>query len=187
MALAFFAFPWLDIQCSEKSLATQTGFQVITGDGTPTETNESSSKSDSDSENSPDSSPLVAIALLAILGAIVFSVIALFKGNKCAELLSSILPAVALACISLQMMMGFPVKNHFKDSLSEQSTDYSSTSDPTSGLGNSMAAAMMSSIQIKLKPALYLELFALGIPTLLFANSLIDMGRKASLQRDPPA
>jgi hypothetical protein len=185
-ALVLFAFPWLDIQCSEKTLATQTGLQIITGQATPSEEmNDSGDKPDS--EEPLAKSPLVAIALLTVVCGIVFSIIALFKGNKMAELMSSVLPAVALVCILLQIMVGFPVKNHLKDSLAEQSTDYSSTNDPYENFGNSMAAAMMSSIQVKIKPALYIQLFALGIPTLLLANSLIDLGRKRTLPRDPVA
>ena len=41
-----------------------------------------------------------------------------------------------------------------------------------------MATAMMMNIRVKTAPAFYLELLALGIPTLLLANSLIDKYKK---------
>lgn len=185
-ALFLFALPWLDIQCSEKSMATQSGFQVIYGGGSPSEEmkalgNDTEPASDSNSDDSLGFSLLIGLAFIAVVAAVVFSYLALFRGSEAADKYSSFLPAVALGLILLQLMIGFPAKKKLIESMSEgaSKTQHSqSPDDPLSGLGDSMASAMMMNIRVKTAPGFYLELLALGIPTLLLANSLIDKYKK---------
>lgn len=183
-ALFLFALPWIDIQCSEKSMVTQTGFQVIYGGASIADEMESmagndpSAEADFSSEDSMGFAPLVALALVAVLAASAFSVIALLRGGDKAECYSSILPAVALVALLLQMMIGFPAKKKILEAMSEETTQTESADDPFAGLGKSMAAAMMMSIRVKTTPAFYFELLALGIPTLILVNGLIDKQRK---------
>lgn len=189
-ALFLFALPWLDIQCSEKSMATQTGFQVIYGGGSASEEmnalgDESKTKSDTKSPDSMGYSPLIGLALISVIASVWFSYLALFRGSNPAERYSAILPAIALGLILLQLMMGFPAKKKIIEAMSEGSSKSHSSKtmdDPFSGLGESMASAMMMNIRIKTTPALYLELLALGIPSLLLANSLIDKHKKQGEQ-----
>lgn len=188
-ALILFAFPWLDIQCSEKSMATQTGFQVIYGGGSPSdEMKELGNDNEAKDESKPDelgNSPLIGLALVSVIAAVVFSSLALFRGSDRANRYASILPAVALALILLQITIGFPAKKKILESMSEDTSKARSsqtTDDAFSGLGESMATAMMMNIKVKTTPALYLELFALGIPTLLLLNSLIDKYKKQGEQ-----
>ena len=192
-ALFLFALPWLDIQCSEKSMATQSGFQVIYGGGSASDEmkalgDDTKTESASKSPDSMGFSPLIALAFVAVVAAVWFSYLALFQGSEAAVRLSSILPAVALGLISLQIMIGFPAKKKIIESMSKgasESQKSQSIDDPFSGLGESMASAMMMNIRVKTAPALYLELLALGIPTLLLVNSLIDKHKKKGEQDAP--
>ena len=172
-ALILFALPWLDIQCSEKSLGTQSGVQIIYGGGSPAEGMESS---ESDSKNSMEKAPLVGLAFLAVIGAVLFSGIALFFGGKGAEILSSALPAAALILLLVQMKIGFPVQNEIEKSMAESRQ---AGGDDSSAFGSAMGAAVMMNFRVKTLPVFYFELLALGIPTLLFANGLIDRLKKA--------
>jgi len=185
-ALFLFALPWLDIQCSEKSMATQSGFQVIYGGASVSEEmkglgDDTKTKSASKSSDSMGFSPLIGLAFILVVAAVMFSCLALFRGSEAADKYSSFLPAVALGLIWLQLMIGFPAKKKIIESMSEEaskSQQSQSQDDPFSGLGESMATAMMMNIRVKTAPAFYLELLALGIPTLLLANSLIDKYKK---------
>jgi len=171
-------------------MATQTGFQMIYGGGSASDEmkalgDDTKTESQSKAPDSMGFSPLIGLALIAVVAAVVFSYLSLFRRSNSADRYSSILPAVALALILLQLMVGFPAKKKIVEAMSEgaaKSKASQSTADPFSGLGESMAAAMMMNIRVKTTPALYLELLALAIPTLLLANSFIDKHKKQSEQ-----
>ena len=194
-ALVMFAFPWLDIQCSGKSLATQTGFQVIIGDGSPDPQLEALASDEDKKELSRDESIgdandlttkqligdlwdhfwdrgslLVALALIAIIGAFGFSFIAVFRDSERTERLTSVLSASALLLLLVQLLIGFPVKRNLEEHLSKNSSD-SQTDD--GGFGSEMGEVLgaMVNIQVNKTPAFYLELLALGIPTLLLLRN----------------
>ena len=187
-ALILFAFPWLDIQCSEKSVMTQSGLQIVYGGGSASEEMRSSKRdpeagASTDSGDPVGNAPLVGLALLAVAGAVLFSLVALFQGGKFAGSISSILPAVALSLLLGQLMVGFPVKNKIANAMSEAGSQSAATvDDPMASLGASMGsamgAAMMMNFKVRITPAFYLELLALGIPTLLLANGFIDKHKK---------
>ena len=174
-------------------MATQSGFQVIYGGGSASDEmkalgDDTKTESASKSPDSMGFSPLIALAFVAVVAAVWFSYLALFQGSEAAVRLSSILPAVALGLISLQIMIGFPAKKKIIESMSKgasESQKSQSIDDPFSRLGESMASAMMMNIRVKTAPALYLELLALGIPTLLLVNSLIDKHKKKGEQDAP--
>ena len=116
-ALVLFFLPWIDIQCSQKSFATQTGIQAIYGGGSPSEdmkafVEEQNQKNSAASkkEDSMGYSPLVALALLAVIGAVAASFVDLRSSGEPRTNLVGILCAAALVLISAQMMMGFPMK-----------------------------------------------------------------------------
>jgi hypothetical protein len=160
-------------------MATQSGIQVVYGGGSASAemksmNGESGSTSKADSDKSMGFAPLVALALLAVLGATVFSGIALFRGGETATKLSAVLPAVALGFLLVQLMIGFPAKKGIIEAMSEGSSQANAKHDDFSELESSMAQAMMMQIRVKTTPVFYLELLALGIPTLLLANGLID-------------
>lgn len=70
-ALILFFLPWIDIQCSGKSMATQTGMQIIYGGASQAQDAEAFEKegkikrSGGESDDSLGSAPLVAMAVLA--------------------------------------------------------------------------------------------------------------------------
>lgn len=164
-------------------MATQSGIQVVYGGGSASEEMEAmGGKTESmpkpDSTESMGFAPLVALALLAVLGATAFSAIALFRGGERATTMSSILPAVALALLLVQLMIGFPAKKKIIEAMSEGTSEKQSEGDEFAELGASMATAMMMNIRVKTTPFFYFESLALGIPTLLLANSFIDKHKK---------
>jgi hypothetical protein len=184
-ALVLFFLPWIDIQCSQKSFATQTGIQTIYGGGSPSdemkafaEENGQMKSGDGKKDVSMGYSPLVALALLAVIGAVVVSFKALRSSGGPQTNLVGILCATALVMISAQMMIGFPVKKNLGKSMAEASKK-ENTGDPMGDLGTGMATAMMMNIQVRHLPALYIELIMLGLPTLVLANGLIDKIKKA--------
>ena len=183
-ALVLFAFPWIDIQCSGKSVWTQSGFQVIYGGFSPSGENRAfeekrSSEQSFDSEISMGFAPLIGFALLAVIGAVIYSSIALFRGGARAELLSSVLPMIALGLLLFQLMIGFPVKNKISEAMSESSSEIQSEDDEFDALAKSMDETIMMLIRVQTTSAFYLEVLALGIPTLLLVNGLIDKYKKS--------
>ena len=181
-ALFLFLLPWVDIQCSQKSVATQTGLQVIYGGGSASDEMKAMG-GDSQKSDSPESmgfAPLVAIALLCIIGACVFGGLSLFKGDQRADMISMILPAVALALLLIQLMMGFPAKKEILKSMSKDSPQSEKSGDEFDELGSSMAQAMMMNISVKTTTAFYIELFTLGFPTLLLINGFVDKQKRAN-------
>lgn len=183
-ALVLFFLPWIDIQCSGNSMATQTGVQTIYGGGSPSEEMKAfeeekggKKSGDANKEESTGHSVLVALALLAVVGAVVVSFKALRSGDERQSNLVGILCTAALVLISIQMMIGFPVKKELGRSMAEASKN-ESPGDPMGGLGEGMAEAMMMQIQVRHLPALYFSLVMLGLPTLVLANGLLDRMRK---------
>ena len=165
-------------------MATQSGFQVIYGGGSASEEMEalggdSSSSKSASSDESMGFAPLVALALIAVIGAVAFSFIAVFRGGQRADMLSSVFPAAALLLLVIQLMIGFPSKKQVIEAMSEGTSETQAGDDEFgAAMGESMAAAMMMNIRVKTTTAFYLELLALGIPTLLLANGLIDKYKK---------
>jgi hypothetical protein len=183
-ALILFFLPWIDIRCSDKSLATQTGIQTIYGGGSPAADMEAFAKDQDQKKaggNKDDESmgyaPLVALALLAVAGAVGVSIVALRSNDEPRGNAVGILCAVALALLATQMMIGFPAKRKIGESMAETSKK-ESHGDPMEDVGAGMATAMMLNIQVRHLPALYIELIMLGLPTLVLANGLIDKMKK---------
>lgn len=162
-ALIIFAFPWIDIQCSEKSMATQSGFQMIYGGGSASEEmralgGDASSNKPADSNNSTGFDPLVALALIAVIAAVAFSFIDVFRGGERADMLSSVLPAAALLLLVIQLMIGFPAKKQMIEAMSEGTSETQVDEDEFgAAMGKSMATAMMMNIRVKITPAFYLD------------------------------
>ena len=120
---------------------------------------------------------LVALAFLAVVAAVVVSFMALRSDSERLSSFVGMLCAAALILISSQMMLGFPVKKELGRSMAEASESESSDGGMES-FGEGLAGAMMMQIQVRLLPALYLELILLGLPTLILANSLLDRIKK---------
>lgn len=179
-ALILFFLPWIDIQCSNKSMATQTGIQTIYGGGSPAQDMEAFEKegrgrrSGGSDDDSMGFAPLVALAFLAVAGAVVTAFLAIRFAGESRNNLTGILCAVALSLLALQMMVGFPVRKNLGEQLAAQSKTELRTDEPFKEFGEGMAQAMMMQIQIRQLPALYIELVMLGLPTLILANGWID-------------
>ena len=192
-ALILFFLPWIDIQCSQQSIVTQTGIQTIYGGGSPSKEmqafmdEESQTKSSGDnSDESMGFAPLIALALLAVIGAVFLSFIALRSEEPILTTLVGILCAIALVLISAQMVIGFPAKTSLGKAMGESARTEASAS-PMDDFGSGMATAMMMNFQVRHLPSLYITLVMLGFPTLILANGLLDKLKKPSSGYCPPA
>lgn len=165
-------------------MATQSGFQVIYGGGSLSEdmtsmASDSSSEEGASAEDLMGFSPLTALALIAVIGGVAFTLIAIFKGGFRADVLSSLLATLALVFLVIQMVIGFPAKKHMAESMSGGGSEAQPRGEGFGHtMGSSMASAIMSSIQVKTTSIFYLELIVLGIPSLLLANTFIDKYKK---------
>ena len=176
-ALLLFFLPWIDIQCSGKSIATQTGVQATYGGMSLSDDMKSlgdkKTSGSSEKKDTPKSAIITALALLVVLVACVFAYLSFAGSNPFADKMASILPAVALSLLFLQMIVGFPIKNDLQESMSPK--DEQSSGDE---LGNSMAVAAKMSIDAKLTFSFYLTLLALAVPTGLLINDQLEKRRK---------
>ena len=185
IGLCLFGLPWVDIQCSGKSIATQTGFQAMVGSGTPV--TDSSSRSDvslnqgaKDSDENLGLALLVFVAFIFCLLALGYGLFGLLRNSRKTSDGSSILAALALVLLVTQAAIGFPAEAAINES--SQKKEASSSDD---GFGESLAAAMIESFDVQLTAGFYFELVCLGIPTLLLLNSFVDR-YKPSEQVVPP-
>ncbi len=165
-ALVLFFMPWIDIQCSGKSLATQTGIQTITGMATPSE--EMKPKRDrSEQGDQLGTATLAAIAIFALGMAIICLLVSLLNNKTRPDVLGSALCGVALLCLLLQLGQGFPVKEEL---IGQISSDQASNEADS---GGSLAMFMVSNIEIKVLPALMMTCVLMGIPVLLHVSVLL--------------
>lgn len=163
-ALVLFFMPWIDIQCSGKSLATQAGIQTITGMATPSSEIEGIMKNDR--RESLGSSALVATALLATGLGIACLLMALFNGNSKLDALGSILCVLALMCLLTQLFQGFPIKQQL---IAKISMDQASN---PMGMSDSLGFMMAANIQTVILPGFIATCSLLGIPSLLMVSIL---------------
>jgi len=185
-ALVLFFLPWIDIQCSNKTIATQSGVQTIYGGSTISKELEGFAdkgkmrNTTSNKEESMGVSILVGVAFTAVIAAFCAALLA-FRGMPgVSSHAVGILCAAALVSISLQLMIGFPVREKLSEDMAKPAKSQPSE-DPFAGAGASMAAAM---IQVRHLPSIYLELLALGIPTLIAANGMLDKFKKTGKAED---
>ena len=199
-ALIIFAFPWVDIKCTGISVATQSGLQVVSGGATASKGMEamgsdSSIKKAQSANESLGFAPLVALALILVIGSVIFGFITVFQGSERSDRLSSGLAALALLLLLIQLMVGFPAKEGMIEAAAKENSEVQAGEDDPGGemdefgaemdqlgaeMAESMAAAMAANIQVKAATGFYLELLALGIPTFLLVSSLMDKHRKGA-------
>jgi len=206
-ALIIFAFPWVDIKCTGISVATQSGFQVVSGGATASKGMEamgsdSSVKKAQSADESLGFAPLVALALIVVIGSVIFAFISVFQGSERSDRLSSVMAAVALLLLLIQLMVGFPAKKAMIEAMAKENSEVQTGEDETGAemdelgaemdelgaeMAESMAAAMAANIRVKAVTGFYLELLALGIPTFLLVSSLMDKHRKGAQDVAPGA
>lgn len=190
-ALALFFLPWVDFQSSGSKLATQTGIQAISGSGTfPRKTgidivwgsgtfNLDTGLKNFDETGGPRA-PLLGVALLAILAAIILS---FFRLRKSISLpLVEVLCALALILIGFQIFTGLPLKKELEVHTLQSAVEHTRY-DPSAGYDPGLAsAAALMKLEIRHLPGLWLELAVLTIPTLL----LVARGFAALRKRTIP-
>lgn len=185
-ALFLFVMPWLEIQCSGKPIATQSGLQLIYGGAKPAPElaglNEQAKMNHQKAGTPASEEPWKSVGIsflaggaLALIGMATAKSLQSFRNGRGA-LEPGILCAAALACLALQSYAGFPVQRSLVRSMQEGKS--SSGNAPEDKLGDSMAQAVALGIQVKTTAAWYLEMIALGIPTLVLANGLLDRMKK---------
>lgn len=169
-ALILFFLPWISIQCSQKTVATQTGIQAICG-GASLSNDMKSLMQQVGAEKSKEKdhieiAPLVGIAFLLTIAAFALSIAALSSsrsGNW-----AGIAAAVALLLLVTQIGIGFPAQKS-ADKQTAETKSPANSANP-----NINIPAALFDVRTNTLPWFYLELVALGIPVLLLANKLVD-------------
>jgi hypothetical protein len=184
-ALVLFFLPWVDLQCSGQSLATQTGIQVIYGGGSPSPELESMAKDPERSadhtlakEESMGYSILIALVFVLVAAAFVANLLSLRMGTLDQSNIGLVC-AIALLLLITQASIGFPAAAKLKEAMQEAGSTTTKTESAFDAMGESMAKAVMINFKANHTPWLYLEMLALSIPALIYANGLIDRLKKS--------
>jgi hypothetical protein len=181
-AVLFFFLPWTSIECHGRQMATQTGVQVMTGGGTAVEQNDSVRlEVKSRKDPSLGRSYLAIVALLCVVSAVVTGFAAVVTGHRSFAGGPGMLCAWALACLVAQASLDFPAKRELAKELAGKGGGRSKSGPESFERALSQEAA--SRIQVRLLPGFYAELAALGIPTLILLNGLLDRLRAANEKR----
>jgi hypothetical protein len=170
-ALILFFLPWIDIQCSQRTMITQSGVQSIYGGGTLADEFNTGKEND-DKFNSDKDRPAPAILIgLALLLTIVAFGLALSSafGRKNRDRSVGLVCAAALILIVLQIILKFPGERDIAQSMNKGKVD---SGDLSASLGSALI-----DIRVEYRTPLNLELAALGLPVILLLNSLIDKRR----------
>lgn len=173
IALFLFFLPWIDFQCSGKTLITQSGVQSVYGGGSLSDELEAMAKKNGGSEDSQESmgiALMVGIGFLATLVAVGIGVLAYREPNKYPEHTVAVLSGVALLCILIQMSVGFPIKKEMYEKMGGKEQK-EQADNPFSDMGEMMGAM---SINIEYTNAFYLCMIALGIPVGVQGKRLLD-------------
>lgn len=181
-ALLLFFLPWVEMKCSAgPSLANQTGIQAAIGHvSLSAEAIEANDLDPSETSGSMIEDYgigaiafLVLIALLAVLGAIVFSGISFSGAQAKFSAIVAIFSLAAFGAISLQMLIGFPLK---KVLLSAANQD-NSTSEIDLSMSEMERQAMERMFKTVYKPWIFLELVLLAVPAVFW---IIDLSTRPS-------
>jgi hypothetical protein len=181
-AVLFFFLPWTSIECHGRQMATQTGVQVITGGATQVEQSDSvrlevTSRKDS----SLGRSYLAIVALLCAVSAVVVGLAAVVTGHRSFAGGPGMLCAWALACLIAQAAMDFPAKRELTKEMSERNGG--PFRPGKEGFEQALSEEIGARIVVRPLPGFYAELAALGIPTLILLNGLLDRLRAANEKR----
>lgn len=164
-ALVLFFFPWIDVQCSGRPMMSQTGIQSVTGSfSLSKEMKEMVPADEQKAKDGPSRSYLAGFAFIATIAGIALSLRSFLKNAS--PLSAGFCGAIALAALLIQMALTFPIEAEAK-----QRPENPSPAD-------AMDAAFSAQIQVRYFPTFYFEIIALGIPTLIFANALLDRLKK---------
>lgn len=167
-ALVLFFFPWIEVQCSGKPAFQQSGFQAIRGDATPLgEFKEEYENSTTEKEG--NAAVLPGISLFCILGALAFSIRSVMKDGG--HEIPGALCLIAFGFLLLQAATEFPIRED--PSLSVNL--FPARGQNINEVINETARREITSNYL---PAFYLELAALAVPSLVFANGVINRLRK---------
>ncbi|MEM9226712.1 MAG: hypothetical protein AAGA45_01985 [Verrucomicrobiota bacterium] len=159
-ALVFFMLPWIEIQCSQQPVMSQSGMEMIYGGISLSPQMMETMETDQAHNQGKGPTPaiLVGIAAALVLLALFVSVseIKSFATGRN----SAYLAFLALACIGVQMLVGFPAENETEQ---DQTTMDKSTENAEPDATNQSIEEAIS-FQTVYKPALYLTLLALALP-----------------------
>lgn len=173
-ALVFFFLPWVRIECRGERMATQTGVQMILGSATATERTDKDAVKVSREGDSLGHSYWAGFALVAVIGALLMALAALIVGRRDLDHGCGILCVVALACLLLQLSVGFPAERAIREELAKPPAQAAAAGDPLGGLGQALAGEVARAVRVAPAPGFYWELGALALPALILGNAFLD-------------
>ena len=129
LSLIFFFLPWINVTCNGQSLATQSGLQAATGKLAMSSEFESMAKAGDPSgkgggqmgQSDTDKAPLLWLVLLTVVAGIIFGLLAcpginVIPGLR-TPLIAMILAGVTFLLLTVQMVMGFPIRKSVEDQI----------------------------------------------------------------------
>jgi hypothetical protein len=167
-ALVLFFFPWVEIKCQKDPMLTQTGIQIIYGGATmhPEFSQWVTSDKKRDMDDRLGTGWFVGIALLCVLAAIVFAILALRPGGSGHGFRAEGFAALALIALVIQLSLGFPAEEKIRNDL-----DPAKNGKPQEGFEAGMARTFAKSLSTRVLPLYYVQFALLGFPVLLSLNS----------------
>lgn len=179
-ALVFFFLPWIDIECSGEKTATQTGFQTITGEATPTPQALAKNVRMDRSSEPLGRSYLAVFALVGIVSAVAIGFASLISAREGLAGTAALLCGLAFLCLAGQMLAGFPAEKAFIERLQEEQRPHAGQGSPLEQLGRDLGKQIAAEIKVRPTPWFYLCLGSLAVPVLLSLGSSMA-GRKRTV------
>ena len=80
---------------------------------------------------------MVALALIVVIGSVIFAFISVFQGSERSDRLSSVMAGVALLLLLIQLMVGFPAKKAMVEAIAKENSEVQTGEDePGVEMGN---------------------------------------------------
>jgi hypothetical protein len=171
-ALVFFFLPWVSIECGGSRMGAQNGFQTIVGVGSPSSEAAAKNAPARGGGRSSGNSYLVAFALIAVISAAAMAWAALLSDREDLSDAVGMLCATALACLVAQAILGFPVKREVMKATRTANDPAAVGAGSFGELEKMLSNELAGRIEIKMTPWFFLELSALGIPSVLLMSTL---------------
>lgn len=185
-ALVLFLLPWVEIRCSQKTVVSQSGLQMITGSLTVAPDFKADWEEDGrklpngrSKEHALDSSITVAFALCLAVGAFCCALMGVKSKKDKLQQASGAMSATALATLLILTLRGFPIEEELNKAL-HGGRSQSKDDGPLAQVAAGLSGVVGMNVHIQRLSAFHFELLALAISSL---GLLSTLGKKVNSPR----
>jgi hypothetical protein len=177
-ALVLFCFPWMEVQCSGKPMATQSGVQAVYGGASLSDQMNNFVGSKNKAADKPDlGTAYLAGAVLLITALAAWSSFIVFRGGRIPPgLIPERLCALAILLLTAQVAIGFPAEKRMEEASDKMHEKKPGDDEFSSSIASAMTGTM--NFGVRFTPALYGEFLALGVPALFMLNGWLNKMKK---------